>query len=78
MKLLPRRPVARGIVFGVSDAENNATRDRHTGAAAASLTVVGWDQNNATLLCKIITMPERSDNFKANFNFDSDSAQQKI
>ena len=28
MKLLPRRPVARGIVFGVYDAENNATRDR--------------------------------------------------
>ena len=28
MKLLPRRPVARGIVVGVGDAENNATRDR--------------------------------------------------
>ena len=28
MKLLPRRPVARGVVFGVVDAENNATRDR--------------------------------------------------
>ena len=38
MKLLPRRPVARGIVFGVADAENNATRDRPGGTAAASLT----------------------------------------
>ena len=28
MKLLQRRPVARGIVFGVYAAENNATRDR--------------------------------------------------
>ena len=37
MKLLPRRPVARGIVFGVYDAENKSTRDRQARQARQQL-----------------------------------------
>ena len=57
MKLLPRRPVARGVVFGVYDAENNATRDRPRRLGSSFIDCRGrlsplaeagnWEQNNA-------------------------------